>query len=125
MKPVTDATFKFFCRKVRYWLKQFGITDWTVHYALEKRTDCDAAIAIDFANRGLTFVLPTELDDVSRQTIDHSALHEVTHAAVAHLDWLANQRFVSEKELEDACEATVCRITTLVSNLSKPPRSRG
>lgn len=120
MKKVSKTTFTYFCRRVRYWLKQFGQTDWTVHYAQEERSDCDAAIAIDFENRGLTFILPTELDDTRRTTIDHSALHEATHAAVAHLDWVANQRYVSAQEVTAACESTVCRITTLVSNLSKP-----
>ena len=28
-----------------------------------------------------------------------------------------------EKDIDDAEEAVVCRITTLISNLSKPPRS--
>ncbi len=106
-------------------MKQFGITDFTVHYAQENRKDCDAAIAIDFENRGLTFVLPTTLEDTARKTIDNSALHEVCHAALAHFDWVANQRFVSESEVTVVCEATVCRLTTLVSNLSKPRRSRG
>lgn len=117
---VTKATFNYFCRRVRYWLKQFGQTDWTVHFTQEERTDCDAAIAIDYTNRGLTFVLPTELEDTARKTIDHSALHEATHAALAHMDWVATQRYVSAQEVTDACEATVCRITSLVSNLSKP-----
>ena len=80
---------------------------------------------MDYENRGLTFVLPTELDDTSRKTIDHSALHEVNHAVLAHLDWVATQRYVSESEVHDACEAAVCKITALVWNLSKPQRSQG
>jgi len=125
MRKVTDATFKFFCRKVRYWLKQFGVTDWTVFFAQEKRDDCEAGVRIDYENRGLTFVLPTYLDDTSRRVIDHSAIHEVAHAALAQLDYAATARWVTEKEVEVAVEATVCRITTLISNLSKPQRSRG
>ncbi len=124
-KTVTVATFNFFCRRVRAWMKLAGELGWTVHYSLEERTDCDAAIGIDFENRGLNFVLPTELEDTSRKTIDHSALHESVHVILAHLDWLANERYVSKQEVTDACETAVCKITALVWNLSKPQRSQG
>ncbi len=124
MKTVTKATFKFFCRKCRYWLKQFGITDYTVYYALETVVDAAAEVRVDSAGRGLTFVLPLRLDDTSRQSVDHSAIHEVAHACVAKLTAVAHDRYATEKEIDDAEEAVVCRITTLVSNLSKPQRSR-
>ncbi len=125
MKIVSDATFKFFCRKCRYWLKQFGITDYTVYYSLEENIfDAAAEVRIDSEGRGLTFVLPANLDDTSRQSIDHSAIHEVAHACVAKLSEVAHDRYATEKEVNDAEADVVCRITTLVSNLSKPPRSR-
>lgn len=124
MKHVTKTTFNFFCKRVRYWLKQFGQTDWTVFFVQEPSTDCEAAVRIDYENRGLTFVLPTELDDTSRKIIEHSALHEAAHAALAQLDWVATERWVSEQEVNDAVEAAVCRITTLVSNLSTTGESQ-
>lgn len=124
MTHVTKATFNYFCRRVRYWLKQFGVTDWTVYYTQDDIPDCAASVRIDHVNRGLTFVLPIELDDTSYKSIDHSALHEATHAALAKLDGIVTERFVSEKEATDAVEAAVCAITTLVSNLSKPRAPR-
>ena len=126
MKQVTKATFKFFCRKCRYWLKQFGITDYTVYFSLEAVVHpTPAEVRVDSEGRGLTFVLPTYLEDPSHKSVDHSAIHEVAHAAVAKLAAVAHDRYATEKEIDDAEEAVVCRITTLVSNLSKPPRSQG
>lgn len=126
MKQVTNALFKFFCRKCRYWLKQFGITDYTVYFSLEENIfDAAAEVRIDSEGRGLTFVLPANLDDTSRQSVDHSAIHEVAHACVAKLAEVAHDRYATKKEINDAEEAVVCRITTLISNLSKPSRSRG
>ncbi len=65
-------------------------------------------------------MLPANLEDTSRQAVDHSAIHEVAHAVVAKLTAVAHDRYVTEKEIDDAEEAVVCQITTLVSNLSKP-----
>ncbi len=124
MKQVSDATFKFYCRKCRYWLKQFGITDYTVYFWHHPIDDGAAAVHVDSAGRGLTFVLPKELEDTSRQSVDHSAIHEVAHAAVAKLTAVAHDRYATFKDIEDAEEALVCRITTLISNLSKPSRSQ-
>lgn len=125
MKQVTNATFKFFCRKCRYWLKQFGITDYTVYFHRASIIDSAAEVRIDNDGRGLTFVLPLVLEDTSRRSVDHSAIHEVAHAAVAKLVDVAKDRYATEKDIDDAEEAVVCRITTLISNLSKPPRSQG
>ena len=124
MKKVTDATFKFYCRRVRYWLDQFGIKDYTVFF---DRTDNHVAaqVNINVGSRSLTFLLPRTLNDSSRQTVAHSALHEVIHAVLARLSSVGQDRFVSESELEDAEEAAVCQITDLIWNLSKPQRSRG
>ncbi len=124
MKNVSLPTFKFFCRKCRYWLKQFGITDYTVYYSQEAITS-PAEVRVDSPGRGLTFVLPLELEDTSRRSVDHSAIHEVSHACVAKLVDVAKDRYATEKDIDDAEEAVVCRITTLISNLSKPPRSQG
>ncbi len=126
MKSVTDATFKFFCRKCRYWLKQFGITDYTVYFWHDPMiTDSAAEVRVDSEGRGLTFALPKFLDDTSRQAVDHSAIHEVAHACVAKFVAVAKDRYATEKEIDDAEEAVVCQITTLISNLSKPSPSRG
>ncbi len=125
MKTVSEATFKFFSRKCRYWLKQFGITDYTVYFHHGALLASAAEVRVDSEGRGLTFMLPLQLDDTSRQAVDHSAIHEVAHAAVAKLTALAHDRYATEKEIDDAEEAVVCRITTLISNLSKPSRSRG
>ncbi len=84
-----------------------------------------AAVRIDSPARGLTFVLPLALEDTSRQSVDHSAIHEVAHACVAKLVAVAHDRYATEKEIDDAEEAVVCRITTLVSNLSKPRLRKG
>jgi len=100
------------------------VTDYTVYFSHEDMKDCAAEVRVDSAGRGLTFVLPTWLEETTRQSVDHSSIHEVAHAVVAKLTAVAHDRYATEKEIDDAEEAVVCRITTLVSNLSKPPQSR-
>ena len=118
MKPVSKATFKFFCQKVRFWLKQFGTTDYTVYFSHEDIKDSAAEVRIEWSGRGLTFVLPKELDDTSRKSVEHSAIHEVAHACVARLAAVAHDRYATVRDIDDAEEALVCQITTLISNLS-------
>lgn len=100
------------------------MTDYTVYFSHEDIKDSAAEVRVDSEGRGLTFVLPTKLEYTSRQSVDHSAIHEVAHAVVAKLTAVAHDRYATEKEIDDAEEAVVCRITTLISNLSKPQRSR-
>ena len=93
-----------------------------MYFSHEDIKDTAAEVRVDSDGRGLTFVLPKELEETGRRSIDHSAIHEVAHAAVAKLEDVAKDRYATEKEIDDAVEAVVCRITTLVSNLSKPQR---
>lgn len=119
MKTVTKSHFDYFCKRVLYWLDEFGVAGYTVYFG-RTDVDCSAQVLISAEGRGLTFKLPQKLQHTSRQALDHSALHEVVHASLAHLCWLASERYVSEKQLEMAEEALVCKITALVSFLSKP-----
>ncbi len=125
MKTVSEATFKFYCRKVRYWLKQFGEIGWTVYFSQEAIGEYAAAeVRVEAHARGLTFVLPLSMEDTSRRSVDHSAIHEVTHAVVTPLETLAKNRYATEEQIDDAVEELVCKITYLISNLSKPTKQR-
>lgn len=121
MKTVTKAQFDYFCGRVTYWLDALGVSGYTVYFGWTDM-DCSAQVLISAEGRGLTFKLPKKLQHTSRQALNHSALHESMHASLAYLCWLGNERCVSEKQLEMAEEAVVCKLTTLVSNLSKQPR---
>lgn len=117
MKTVTKSQFDYYCGRVTYWLNAFGVAGYTVYFG-RTDLDCSAQVLISAEGRGLTFKLPMKLQSTSRQALNHSALHEVVHASLAHLCWLGNERYVAEKQLEMAEEALVCKITTLVWNLS-------
>ena len=116
---VTKVHFDYFCGRVCYWLNALGVTDYTIYFG-RTNIECSAQVIINNEGRGLTFKLPWKLRDVSRQALNHSALHEAMHACMAHLCWLGNERSASETDLAMAEEAVVCKLTTLVSNLSKP-----
>ncbi len=124
-KTVTHQQFEYFSRRVRYWVKYFGLLDWTI-YIIKEDLDCPAEIRYNDYSRSATFVLAKYRDDQTRKDLEHSALHEVIHLALALLDIAAKTRFdVSSDEFHKIVESTACRFTTVVSNLSKPQRSRG
>lgn len=124
MKTVTKAHFDYFCKRVLYWLDEFGVAGYTVYFG-RTDADCSAQLIINAEGRGFTFKLPMKLLTTSRQALNHSALHEVVHAAMAYLCWLGAERCVSEKQLEMAEESLVCKITALISHLSTQQRSPG
>ena len=124
MKTVTKAQLDYFSDRVTYWLRELGVTGYTIYFGWTE-DDCSAQVIISEEGRGLTFKLPHKLMHTSRQALNHSALHEVAHAFLSHLCWLGTERYLSPKELEMAEEAVVCNLTALILSLSKPPRSRG
>ena len=127
-KIVTRKQFDYFSQRVRYWVKYFGLLDWTV-YIIKEDLDCPAEIRYNDYGRSATFVLAKYRDDQTRRDLEESAVHEVVHLALASLDIMSKHRFdVCEDQFHKLVEATTCRIANVIlnlSNLSKPQRSRG
>lgn len=124
-KSTTRKQFNYFCKKVEYWLKEFGLMEWTVYY-LWQNLDCMAEIRYDTLARAATFVLAKRSDNQTRYDLTHSALHEVLHLVLADCAVAGKRRWqISLSEFDSYEEAAVCRLTALILNLSKPPRSRG
>jgi len=120
MKQVTKAQFDYFCRRVRFWLRKFGTTDWTVYYVFEEElTDCNAEIRYDYDGRSATFALPTMLDDTTRSSLDESALHEVVHLVIAPLQAVAERRYLSRDEIRGVNEGIACEITAALRTFLK------
>lgn len=110
MKQVTKAQFDYYCQRIRYWLKKFGTTDWTVYFGQEEM-ECAGRLRYDYDARGATFLLPFTVEDNSRDSLDETALHEVIHLVLAPLEAMGERRFVSEGEMQGAYEGVTCEIT--------------
>ena len=118
MKAVTKNQFEYYCKRIKYWMRKFGTTDWTVYFGQEEM-ECAARLRYDYDARGATFLLPFEVEDSSRSALDESALHEVIHLVLAPLEAMGARRFISEDEISGAYEGVTCEITAAVRTFLK------
>jgi len=117
MKQVTKAQFDYFCRRVNYWLREFGVTDWTVFYKLKSDIPGHAELIYNFMSRSATFSLykKREKCDRTRKSLDQSARHEVGHLLLAPLTMAAEQRFgLLQEDIHEIEEGIVCRLTRVL-----------
>ena len=111
MKQVTKVHFDYFCKRVDYFMCEFGITGWTVFF-LHQRLDASAEIRYTYDERAVTFALARSIhENPTKKKLNEIAFHEVIHLVLAPLDSLAKRRFVEEREICDAVEGMTCRLT--------------
>jgi len=117
MTKTTKKDFALYRKWVNFYLKRYGLNDWTVHFAHD---DCGKAMAqcrTAIISRGVTFALNKELTEEDYKSLDirHTARHEVCHLLIAEVSHLVGS-FCSEDEWKRADEALVCRLTNLLSD---------
>jgi len=122
----TNATdFKFFKRRVNYWIRLFGLLDWNpvfIHKDLGDDPDLCGALAgmtADPPHRIATFYFNIDRgeDDLSEDAIDYDARHEVLHLLHYDFDALARSRFVSISELDRLEHAMIARIENFLNGV--------
>ena len=112
----TKANFDYFEKRVNFWLREFGQLDWSVHFSHYDLEDYAAQVRYSFSERGATFTMSKFIRaKITKKYIDYLALHEVVHLLSAHLEHLAGNRFISDREIEIAKEELTCIITSVVS----------
>ena len=110
--------FELFQKEFLNWVVRFGLQDWELLFihdkiASEARVDlfledkvAHVALSVDWADH-----------EVNKDTISDAARHEAIHLALGMVDHLANNRFVSKRDLEIAVEDAVRRISHGIGSL--------
>lgn len=116
-KLVTKAQFAYYKERVLFWMGELNQLDWTITGFIHEDIYPNAAqVRYNYSNRGVSFVLTTHLElKPSRTWIDDTALHEVGHLVAAHLENLAERRFLVEDEIDVAKEELTCILTRVIS----------
>lgn len=112
----TKAHFKYFEERVRYWLEDLGLLDWTLYFD-HKEIDAAAQVSYNYMRRGATFTLSTKLilgtdQKITPDYLSEIALHESLHLIAAELCFLAEERYITEDNIRVASESLVARLTT-------------
>lgn len=106
---VTSDLFKFFKDECIKWLESFGLADWTVTFSCEgEAVENNAYASVHFSPDGLNAHINITRDwydqPVTKNQIQRCALHEVCHILTARLELMAQDRFITEKEIVDESE---------------------
>ena len=113
---ITRAQSFYFQGRILFWMKELNQQDWTAYFESRELGNCIAQVEYHFENRGVTFVLNTSIKaKPTRLFLDDTAIHEVGHLFVAHLEYLAERRYIQEEDLNAAREEAVCILTRVIS----------
>ncbi len=119
MKPkkTTQEDYDIFVNEIKRLLKLFHIDDWHVYYDLCTLKGANATCTSDITARGVTFRFGKSIFIYTPDEIKNTALHEVCHLLLANLSELADSRFVTRDELQQADESVAEKLTTIFKEL--------
>ena len=116
--------FEYYCKRVRYWIDQFGLFEFEidfVHRFLGDEpgflNDYTAGIRLSAAGRCATFYLNKDwgLDKISNLALNRVAIHEVGHLLLCEYYHQATNRFgVTVSGLEVTEHAIIRRLENFI-----------
>jgi len=112
----TKTQFNEFIKWCEIYRNRFGLLDWNVYYRREYLKESYATIDIDLTEKTSTIKFNTILDksDIENSWIHRTAKHEMIHLLVGRLAEIANARYVTSSELDEAIEGLVHSLEALI-----------
>lgn len=111
---VTKDLFKLFKDECIKWLNAFGLTDWSVTFSCEGNTITGPLASVQYTPDGLSAHITIskywEDQPMTKIQIQRCALHEVCHILTARMELLAQERFISEREIMEESEKIARKI---------------
>jgi hypothetical protein len=102
---VTRAHFKTYAEHVRLWCLRFGLVEYAL--AFEHHQLADGRLAeVEYDPEGKTAVFRLTKTAVELDP-EACAKHEAAHLLLGKLVWLAEARFINQKQIEDEAERIV------------------
>lgn len=118
MKKITKESFELFNLECMKWIEKFGIKDYNVvtkHTRLND--DTKAYCTFHVVNRWAVLELNTGWDsswDTSTMAIKKTGFHEVMELFLARLRNLAEYRYTTENEIDEAIHAIIRTLENVV-----------
>ena len=107
----------YYKKRVLYWLKELGVSGWTVYFDLEDVVGGYASIDWNFSGRVCTFNLSREWLGLrpTNKCIDRSALHECLHLLLTPFNVYAKERYLDEEVLDNEREKVVIMLENFIA----------
>lgn len=115
--PITDKHFQIYKRRVKIWLKRFGLVDWKPYFDhTELIDDAYAMVEYDPVGRTATFSLNTTHFETkpTDKDIDLYAFHEVCELLLGKIKSLSMLRSVRQDEIDEAVHAIIRRMENAI-----------
>lgn len=108
--------FGVFKEEFLLWQKNLGLMAWEIIFVHKRLKDAAAQINADSLSRMATVALSSVVAGERDEWNDPKACgkHEAIHLLLADLDWLARQRYTSERELDREEEGIVRRLEKIL-----------
>lgn len=115
MAKTTKRHYELFKQECLKWINIFGMSDWEVYFchkkvaADQKKEGILAYCSLDNVSRYATFYLHKDWEDdiVTDKEIKKTAFHEVMELLLGQINCLASERFVTEKQIEEAVHSII------------------
>ncbi len=124
---ITTEDFRYFEKKVRYWLKYFQLGDWAVDVVnMEEPDGVDGSCKSIFRQRNAAINISTDIgvftesEEAKRVEIDTIAFHESCELLLAELRHAATDRHSTEETIEAAIHGVISRLTNTIFRLDLP-----
>jgi len=107
----SELDFCYFQDRVDRWAERLGLGDWDIRCAHTECVEVLAEVSINPVGRVASVALSTDwgdLDEITRDTLDKTARHEVLHVVLADLVRYAENR-TQDEELRDTIEHAIVR----------------
>jgi hypothetical protein len=114
----TKDDFEFLCNDFLRWVVRFGLTDWEILF-IHKAIDSEARVDLFHDDKIAHLTMATDWADheVTKESLADTARHEAIHLCLAIMDHLCRYRYVTEKEIDRACEDATRRLCTGIGSL--------
>ncbi len=115
----TKQDFDLFKRHCNYFIDLFGLKNWYIEYAYELLEDKESMVSAMLYSRTGKITLSTELDsDRSniKEYIKTIALHEIIELLLMPLFFLADERYTTREQLEDARHSIIQTLQKVILN---------
>ena len=118
MAKTTKEQYELFKSECRKWIDKFQLNDYDVYFKWEDIDDADARSYIQGSHGNVTITFGEDIDFVDRDPTDYIkqiAKHEVIHSLLGRYTRLAEDRYVSEQELDNEEEHLVRKLCKIIN----------
>jgi len=113
--------FNLFKSTFTRYQKLFGLTGYKVYFEYEPIVDEFANITIRHIDMVATVRLNSKLtpENAPHEDVIRSAKHEALHLMLEHIEYIAEERYTTRKELYSASEEIVFKLENLIPDIEK------